>query len=379
MRDKTLEVADLLRDDCKLLVTGGPLPTTNPEDFLKHFDIVVIGEGEETMLELVNHKNGNTRLSKIRGIAYKDKGKTKFTEPRPLIENLDAIPFPNRALFDNQAYKDYYSKKFGYTTTSVITSRGCPFICDFCSRPVFGNTFRARSATNIVDEVEEVLKLGYERIWFADDCFTLSRKRLLRICDEITRRKIKVNWECLSRVDTVDRETTTRMKQAGCTRVFFGIESGNDDVLSLMKKQITTRRARKAVEVTKESGIKVGAFFILGYPGETSKTILDTVRYASALPLDYLSYTMPYPIPGTSLYDRVKDKLIVSEWTEPNGRRLVKHKLVFRSPISETKLKFAIVKGTVQFALRRQLGARFYKLLGTPVELLTDFIYERLH
>lgn len=379
MKDRTIEMADLLRDDCEMLVTGGPLPTTEPEDFLEYFDVVVIGEGEETMLELVNHKDGNTRLSKVRGIAYKDKGKTKLTEPRGLIENLDAIPFPDRALFDNQAYKDYYSKKFGYTITSVITSRGCPFICDFCSRPVFGNTFRTRSATNIVDEVEAVIKLGYQRMWFADDCFTLNRRRLLRICDEIIGRKMKVDWECLSRVDTVDRETIVKMKQAGCVRVFFGIESGNNDVLSLMRKQITTSRAREAVKVTKESGIKVGAFFILGYPGETSKTILETVRYASSLPLDYLSYTLPYPIPGTALYDRVKDRLIVSEWNEPKGRRLVKHKLVFRSPISEAKLKFAIVKGTAQFELRKHVGTRLYKVIGAPLEHLTDFVYEHLH
>lgn len=379
MKEKTIQMARLLRENCELLVAGGPLPTTNSKEYLQHFDVVAIGEGEETMLELVNQEDNGVDLSKVKGIAYKENGKAKFTKPREFIKNLDSIPFPDRELFDNQAYKDYYSRKFGYTTTSVMTSRGCPFNCDFCSRPVFGNTLRTRSATNIVDEVEGVLKLGYGRIWFADDCFTLNRKRLLRICDEIIQRGVRVDWECLSRVDTVDIVTSRKMKQAGCVRVFLGIESGNDTVLSLMKKQITTGKAKEAVKVTRQSGIKVGAFFILGYPGETSETILDTVSYASALPLDYLSFTMPYPIPGTPLYDRVRDRMISSEWEEPKGRRLVKHKLVFRSPISEAKLKFAIVKGTAQFELRKRLGTRFYKLIGMPLEHLTSFVYRRLH
>jgi anaerobic magnesium-protoporphyrin IX monomethyl ester cyclase len=244
---------------------------------------------------------------------------------------------------------------------------------------VFGNKFRTRSATNTVDEVEEVIKLGYDRIWFADDCFTLKRSRLLRICDEIIGRGIKVGWECLSRVDTVDNEVTERMKKAGCVRVFFGIESGNDAVLKLMKKQITAGKARQAVIATKKSGISVGAFFIVGYPGENSKTIHDTVNFASALPLDYLSFTMPYPIPGTPLYDRVKDRIISQEWEEPKRLSIVKHKLVFRSSISEGKLKVAILKGMAQFELRKHMGSRLYRLVGPPLEHITDYMYNLIH
>jgi anaerobic magnesium-protoporphyrin IX monomethyl ester cyclase len=168
------------------------------------------------------------------------------------------------------------------------------------------------------------------------------------------------------------------MKQAGCVRLFFGIESGNDRVLSMMKKQITTKQARHAVTVTKQGGIQVGAFFIVGYPGENDDTILDTVNFASSLPADYLGFTMPYPIPGTPLHDKVKNRIISDEWEEPKGRTLVKHKLVFRSHISEAKLKFAILKTMLQFKLRRHLGVRSYKLIGTPLEHLTDFVYKNL-
>jgi anaerobic magnesium-protoporphyrin IX monomethyl ester cyclase len=380
IKDTAIQMAKFLRDKTNLLVAGGPLPTVSPHEFLKYFDAAALGEGEDTMLELVQRMDGAPDLSRVKGIAYKEKGKrkVKFTETRGFIKNLDRIPFPAREFFDNQAYKDYYSKRFGYTITSVMTSRGCPFNCEFCSRPVFGNTFRTRSAANIVDELEIVLKLGYRRVWFADDCFTLNRDRLLKVCDEMIRRGIQLEWECLSRVDTVDKETTGKMKSAGCVRMFFGIESGNDKILSLMKKQITTSRAREAVNITKQSGIKIGAFFIVGYPGEKSDTILDTVRFASGLPLDYLSFTMPYPIPGTDLYDRIRGALISNEWEEPKKRTLVKHKLLFRSPFSEAKLKFAILKGLAQHELRKHAGDRVYKLVGRPFEQLTDTLFKHM-
>jgi anaerobic magnesium-protoporphyrin IX monomethyl ester cyclase len=231
----------------------------------------------------------------------------------------------------------------------------------------------------VADEVEEVHKLGYERVWFADDCFTLNRKRLLDICQELTNRRIDVGWECLSRVDTVDSEVAKNMKRAGCVRVFFGIESGNDSILKLMKKEATTKQAKDAVYTFKRAGVQVGAFFILGYPGETDKTILDSVRFGSSLPLDYLSFTLPYPIPGTPLFERLKDKMVSNDWEEPEGFHLIKHKLLFRSPFSETKLKFAIFKGMTQFYLRKYLGTRIYNMLGKPYEYVTDPVYNILN
>jgi anaerobic magnesium-protoporphyrin IX monomethyl ester cyclase len=380
MKNKTLQLAKQLKPNCELLVTGGPLPTTNPEGFLEDFDIVAIGEGEETMFEIIKATEKGTGLANVKGIAFhmKDKGKIRFTSPRGFIQDLDGIPFPSRELFDDRAYKDYFSRNYGYTTTSIMTSRGCPFNCDFCSRPVFGNQFRTRSASNIVDEMEAVQALGYDRIWFADDCFTLSRERLLTIYDEIIQRRIRIGWECLSRVDTVDQEVAEKMKHAGCVRVFFGIESGNNRVLALMKKQITIKQAKAAVHTIKRSGIQVGAFFILGYPSETDETILDTVKFSSSLPLDYLSFTLPYPIPGTPLYDRVKDTMKIGDWEEPKNLRLTKHKLLYQSAFSEAKLKFSILKATVQFNLRKYLGNHGYRLSGVPFERLTNWVFRLL-
>jgi len=301
------------------------------------------------------------------------------TSPRGFIKNLDDVPFPSRELFDNQAYKSYYSRNFGYTTTSIITSRGCPFKCDFCSRPIFGNKFRSRTPANIAEEVETVRELGYERVWFADDCFTLDRKRMLNICDELVRRRINIGWECLSRVDTVDLEVAERMKQAGCVRVFFGIESGSEKILKIMNKHATTKQAMGAVHIFKKVGVQVGAFFIIGYPGENDETVLETVNFAASLPLDYLSFTFPYPIPGTPLFERVKDRINSEEWNEPEGFHLIKHKMLFRSPFSETKLKFAIFKGMTQYYLRKYMGERIYRSVGSLYERFTNAVYRVLN
>ena len=209
MKKTAFELAYTLRneglDGC-LFVVGGPLPSWAPESFLDVFDVVAVGEGEQTMSELVDCVAQDKELSGVKGLIFREDKRIINTGPRKFIENLDSLAFPSRDLFDNEAYKKYYLDNFGYSTTSMITSRGCPFSCDFCSRPIFGADMRTRSLGNIVDEVEEIAVLGYDRVWFADDCFTLNRNHLLDVCGEITRRNLDVGWECLSRVDTMDAQ-----------------------------------------------------------------------------------------------------------------------------------------------------------------------------
>jgi anaerobic magnesium-protoporphyrin IX monomethyl ester cyclase len=382
MKKTTIELAQTLRKllghDC-MFVVGGPLPSWAPENFLGAFDVVAVGEGEQTMVELAQAATSGMSLSEVKGIIYRRDDRTVSTSPRAFIENLDNLAFPTRDQFDNEAYKKYYKNRFGYTTTSMITSRGCPFSCDFCSRPIFGADMRTRSVENIVDEAEAIAGLGYERIWFADDCFTLNSKHLIAVCDELVKRHVDVAWECLSRVDTMDSDLAAAMKRAGCIRVFFGIESGNNSVLGLMNKHITTGQAKEAVHVAKAAGLKTGAFFIIGYPGETDKTVLDTVRFASALPLDYLSFTLPYPIPGTPLYERVKgDGVSIEDWEEPKNYRLIRHKLLYASGFSEGKLKFAIGKAQAQFYGRKYLGKTGYTVIGKPLESVTDWAFKKM-
>jgi anaerobic magnesium-protoporphyrin IX monomethyl ester cyclase len=342
------------------------------------------------MLEIVEAKKRKEDFSKIKGLAFKrhlknimdnpeaNNDDVVITPPRELISNLDSLPFPARDFFDNEAYKRYYKRKFGYTTTSIMSSRGCPFSCDFCSKPVFGNVFRARSARNVAYEIEDVLSYGYDRVFFQDDCFTLDQQRVNEICNEIIRRKLKLNWECLSRVDNVDYGESSKMKEAGCSRIFFGIESGNNEVLqNIIKKQFTAEQAKKAVETAASAGIKTGAFFILGYPGETNETILQTIHFASSLPLDYLSFTLPYPIPGTGLYRRVEKNLKSLDPGELH-HLLMDHTLNFRSEFSESKLKFGMAKATIQYEAQKHMKKLSTSMFLEFFDVLTDLIFKAM-
>lgn len=373
MREQSLMFARHLRESCDLIIAGGPLPSCDPVSFLGDFDVAVVGEGERTICEILRAHEQGTDLGFIEGIAYRMDGRDRFTPKRELEPDLDRIAFPARDLFPNKAYIDHWKKRFGYAITTVMTTRGCPFCCEFCSNAVFGESYRERSPENVVDEVEEALSFGYDRIHFADDVFTLNRERMLRLCEEISSRGLNFKWECLGRVDSIDRETANAMKNAGCDRIFFGVESGNDSILRLMNKKITAKRARLAVEAAGSAGLRTGAFFILGYPGETDDTLLDTIRFASSLPVDYLSFTMPYPLPGTALSERVKGQ-VKGEWTA--NRSLVSdHSLTFEGDFSEAKIKFAILKGQIQFMIRRKMG-RHSGIVLKPFEDLTDRIFK---
>ena len=381
MRNDSIWFARHLRDSCDLLIAGGPLPSCDPLSFMNDFDVVVKGEGEHAMLELIRTYEsggdlwsiqGTVCLKRNNGQARRGQDEIVFTDPRILESDLDKIAFPARDLFSNDRYIEYWKRRYGHAVTTVFTTRGCPFSCEFCSNAVFGVSYRERSPENVVDEVEQALSFGYDRIHFADDVFTLNRGRVLKICDEIRKRGLHFKWECLGRVDSIDEEISIAMKDAGCDRIFFGIESGNDSVLKLMKKKITPDRARKAVYSAHEAGLSTGAFFILCYPGETDDTVLETLRFAVSLPLDYLSFTMPYPLPGTALYERVKER-ISKEWEAPDSL-ISDHVLIFDSDFSENKMKFAIFKGEALFEMKKRLG-NYSVLVMRPFELLTNFMF----
>ncbi|HEX7445477.1 MAG TPA: radical SAM protein [Methanothrix sp.] len=372
MRSVSLMFARRLRDRCDLLVAGGPLPSCDPSSFWDDFDIVVKGEGESAIVEIVQAYETDSGYDKIAGLAYRQGDRAIETRKRELQLDLDQIPFPSRNLFPNRMYMDHWKRHFGYSATTVMTTRGCPFSCEFCSNAVFGTSYRERSSENVLNEVEEALALGYERIHFADDVFTLNKKRIVQICDGIQSRGMDFKWECLGRVDSIDKTTAVAMKRAGCDRILFGIESGDGSTLGLMGKRISLEQAERAIEAARSAGLKTGAFFILCYPGENDDSVLKTIRFATSLPLDYLSFTMPYPLPGTRLFERVKNKS-VRDW---DGRTslLSDHTLTFESEFSEFKMKFAILKGQVQFGLQKRLGRGSF-LVNRPFEMLTDKVF----
>jgi anaerobic magnesium-protoporphyrin IX monomethyl ester cyclase len=381
MVDECNGFAEKLRPQTRLLVAGGPLPTCDPEPFLTHFDVVVRGEGEQTMLDLLEAQAAGSSFDTIPGIVYRTdpawpaKGKLVYTPDRKFSKDLDRIPFPARSLLPNESYICQGRKKYGYSITTVMSTRGCPYRCEFCSNVIFGGSYRDRSAENVVDEIETALALGYERISFADDVFTMKKERVVRVCREITRRGLRFNWECLGRVDALDYPTAMEMKAAGCTRIFFGIESGNEQMLERINKKISLDEARRAVNAAHQASLQVGAFFIVCYPGDTDDTVLETLRFATSLPLDYLGLSMPYPLPGTDLYRRTRDR-INREW-HPDESPFGSHVLIFDADFSETKMWFGIMKGHAQFEIKKRTG-RLAPLLLPLFEKPTDVIFRWL-
>ena len=376
MREDGIYFAKHLRGSAGLLSAGGPLPSAEPGAFLEYFDVVVKGEGERTMGELADAYERGADILKIPGIVFKDAaapGGVRFTDSREFEPDLDSIRFPARELLPNGDYMAYGRKKYGYSITSVMTTRGCPFACEFCSSAVFGVSYRERSVENVLDEVEQALALGYDRIHFGDDVFTLKKERVMRFLRRrSSRRNLDFKWECLGRVDSMDAGTARAMKGAGCEKIYFGIESGNASVLRLMNKKITLSGARSAVEAAHGAGIKAGAFFILFYPGETDETVIATMRYAASLPLDYVSFTVPYPMRGTALYERVKDRKF-TEWKQAGGF-FSAHSLIFRADFSEFKMKFGIFKAALGFVLKKYLGGFAAAFFEKP----TDFVLKLL-
>jgi anaerobic magnesium-protoporphyrin IX monomethyl ester cyclase len=381
MEEDCLGFARALRTPGRLLIAGGPLPTCEPEAFVRDFDLVVRGEGERTMVEILATHEAGADAALVPGVVSRRDGRAEeggalvSAPPRAFASDLDKLPFPARDLLPNREYIAFGRRAYGASITTVMSTRGCPFRCEFCSNVVFGESYRERSAPNVVDEIEQVLALGYERVSFADDVFTLDRRRVLAICDEIRRRGLRFTWECLGRVDTFDAEMAQAMKAAGCYRIFFGIESGNDGILKLMNKRITTAQAARAVTTAHGAGLEVGAFFIVCYPGETDDTVLDTLRFATSLPLDYLGLTMPYPLPGTALLERVGVRA-TRAW-RPQEQLLVDHVLTFQGDFSATKMRFALYKGRAQFEIRRRLGPLAPAALGL-FERPTDAVFRLL-
>ncbi len=301
---------DMIPDTLQVL--GGFHPSALPEDSLNtsNADCVVVGEGEEAFLELVNSYSGSGDFSRIKGIAFKNKGSIVLNPARPHIQNLDSIPFPARHLINMEKYiqigKAPGSQKNRRFTT-MLTSRGCPNNCIFCSiKTVWGRKWRARSPENVVDEIEELVKRHrIKEFHFVDDNISLNKERMNRICDLIIERKLDISWTTPNGVyvTTLDRDLLSKMKKSGCYQLAFGIESGNEHVLrDIIHKPLSLTRTKDVIGYARETGIWTHGFFVIGFPGETGKMIQDTLDFARNSNLDSAYFSIATPFHGTELY-----------------------------------------------------------------------------
>lgn len=299
------------------IVVGGPHPTLTSQDTLENIpeiDTVVRGEGEISFLNLVKAIESGRDLLGVRGISFRDKnGRIIHNSRESPIQDLDILPLPARDLLPMEKYDKTttLSKK---RATSILSSRGCPYHCVYCSTSEqWGHSIRHRSPQNVVDEIEYVLKTYpfLEGIRFFDDVFTMDKNRVLEICDQILKRKLNLVWECEARANTIDEEIVKAMKKAGCEFIDLGIESGSDRILRNIKKQITVEQAIEAAKIIKKAGIGLKAFFMHGLPGETYEDIKKTVflsRYLYYnLGVEGTTQGISIIYPGTELERIAKD------------------------------------------------------------------------
>lgn len=300
-------------------IAGGAHSSIFPREVLEKydFDFAVFGEGENTLLELVA---GNDLLT-IKGLAFKDsQGKIIVNEARELIEDLDSLPYPAYYLYNA---KNYHSPKVTSRKSPVAaieTSRGCPYSCIFCSKHIFQRKFRAKSAKRVVDEMEIILNLGYKEIHIWDDCFSADLNHAKEVCDEILKRKLKFYWNIYNgiRVDRVDEELLRKLKEAGCYRISFGIESGDQSILDHAKKGVTIEQIRNAVKLVKKVKIEALGFFMIGLPGETPQTINKTIALAKELDLDLIKIGIATPLPGTEFFNEWETRNLIRshDWAD---------------------------------------------------------------
>ena len=383
--ENAIKVCNLAKqiDQNILTVVGGPHVSAAPIEFLKeakNVDAVVIGEGEYTMLEIANCFEKHMPLNHVRGIAYR-KGKTIVLNPRrAFTEDLDELPFPAYHLVNMENYLEppkIEYRSFKTRSISMITSRGCPFNCCFCSVHLhMGKKFRAHSVDYVVNHIEYVVnKFHVKTIFFEDDNLTLDTKRVEDICDRMIQKGIKVKWETPNgvRVDCLTPNLLKKMQKSGCESVFFGVESGDQNILdNIIGKNLKLKDVVKAAKICKEIGLKTGAFYIIGFPGEKKRNMVQTVEFALWLEKEYgvgIHMFFATPSIGTKLFEECKQKGYIKGDLSP--RAFAEARQTCGLPLIESKEFSAVeVKEIASNAVRRHKKMNLINHFKNPRETL---------
>ena len=326
------------------VVLGGPHPSVRPEELIrqKSVDFVVRGEGEITLPSLLNRiEEGSEDYNGIPGLTYKVAGEIRQNPGQSFVQDLDSLPWPSRDDLPMHIYRPSSGAYKRLLIASMITSRGCPFKCTFCSRTVFGNMVRFRSPAKVLDEIEYLIdRFKIKEIYFADDCFTLDQNRAREICDLILEKELDLTWICSTRVNLVDEKLLRKMKQAGCASIAYGIESADPEQLKKMKKQISIDQAKEVVALTMKLGMETRTSYIFGLPGENWESLKKTLALALEINSDFVIFNLATPRPGTDLYDEVKNTgLLIADGFELYPLTDSAHCLIRLDGISPEELK----------------------------------------
>ena len=298
-------------DPKTIVVIGGPHATILPDIVLAKpcVDLVVKGEGEETFKEIVNAIVNKTSFHDIKGISFKENGLIYHNPQRPLISDIDKIPYPARDKLPMHIYRPASGAYKRLPVTSIITSRGCPFNCSFCSKAIFGNSVRSASPENVIEEIQLLINnYKIKELYFCDDSFTLDRKRTIQICELMIRYNLDITWSCSTRVNLVDPELLKFMRRAGCISIGYGVESGDKRIIATVKKGVSFSCIEDAIKWTKDAGIETRTSYIFGFPGENLNTMKKTLDFAKKLNSDFVIFNLAIPLPGTDIYRIAKEK-----------------------------------------------------------------------
>lgn len=300
----SLEAAKIAKEISPRIIvgSGGPHMAVYLRESLLSglIDFGVYGEGENTIIDVLKQLENKNGLDEVKGCVFRKNGETIVNPPREEIENLDDIQFP---AVDLLPHKRYFALLVDHPFMTMITSRGCLYKCKFCFQGYLGK-YRFRSPENVVEEMDIcVNKYGVREIIIFDETFAAEKERVIKICELIKKKRLRFKWDIRTRVDLLDRDLLESLKSAGCCRLHLGIESGNQEILNRMSKGINISQIDKKIRLASELGFELRGYFMLGYPGETSSTIFDTIKFARHLPLDWASFTVTIGLPGTEIYN----------------------------------------------------------------------------
>lgn len=323
-----LKMMQLCHDYGATVIIGGPEPRHYADEYLTAgADLVVYGEGELTLTELIPHvsKHGLTNLESIQGIIFRrETGDLVQNAPRPQIANLAAQPWPDRAAIPMDRYLETWHTYHGVRSVSLITARGCPYTCTWCSRSVFGTTHRRRTVQDVADEVAWIASTYQpNQLWYADDVLTIHPRWFLGYAAELKRRGLRIPFEGISRADRITEAVADALAEMGCHRLWIGAESGSQKILNAMQRKTDISDVQAKTKLLQARGIQVGMFIMLGYEGETPADLQATVDHLKASNPDVFLTTVAYPIKGTPYFDRIADRIVAhAAWTVRTDRDL---------------------------------------------------------
>ena len=305
------------------VIVGGPDPSGNPDEYLAHgASVVVRGEGESTLFELLASWKGEAPPEGIAGTSVRIGERHAHAPDRPLFPALAGLPWPDREAIALEPYLEAWRRRHGYGSISLITARGCPFTCRWCSRAVYGESHRRRPVDDVVEEIAFIqARYAPERIWFVDDVFTIHRGWTIEFAARMKARGLRIPFECITRAERVDEAVAVALKDLGCFRVWIGSESGSQRVLDAMERRVRIDQVQAATALLRGEGIEVGFFIMVGYEGEEDRDLLDTVEHIRRSQPDIVLTTTAYPIRGTEYAAVVADRSINPRpWAESSDR-----------------------------------------------------------